>query len=272
MLIVVDNWPKTGIGHSIPGTATWLAVARQYLSRVVFSYCLPPAVNHSAVTALLNARMYPLCSDHVFDLYDHIRMDAPLKASVADLQAVDAVLRHPTKAQLVDALGSGLVVAAYYPHIRHARALARPHDIHEMLRRIAPITAIPTLPCDVGLHLRTMHVDDASCNVFIDPSCDRGRRARCATAQLEDPRRCHASRPFVTSDHRQMYRQLPLWRSYDEDSTQTWGGSARRRDHEQTIRAWFTLSSCTRAIVSPVPSRFSVAAAARANVSVVACC
>ncbi len=164
----------------------------------------------------------------------------------------------------------------------------------------------PSLPCEYGLHLRTLQLDDVRCNQMSDDpdtegncplaEADRARdrvhsRARvCDESPIDAISGCPVGARFATSDSPSIYgttRRLG-WSDLNESALKTWegpwlhpasraGAEASRGGtvHEKmklTVAAWFTLSRCTRAVIAPVRSAFSESAALTANVPYLGCC
>lgn len=283
MLVVIDAWRHTGIGHSMLGTARWLAIAQRYAVEVRFSMCVPAGVRNRVVLQAQHAHLYTNCTDTAFDLYRHIRWrHGRVGAAVDIMNRVQHVHRHPTSDALDRLLreqrNATTISALFYAHVRELRALASEDLVTKQLKRIEYAGTLPSMRCDVGLHVRTMSVDDRECNVFVTPhkcGADLRRSTHCSLASLQ--RRndaCRGIHPFVTSDSREMYAILHGWNSLNETSVVTWSVERQRTTHmiRQTIAAWFVLASCTSKIVAPVSSTFSSSASRRAGVPVIPCC
>jgi hypothetical protein len=158
--------------------------------------------------------------------------------------------------------------------------------------------APPVPACDVGLHLRSMHLDDYNCNLLSDDasgapakmagssqiaSCDfQWRARRCKGESLHSiASDCPGEARFATSDHPPFYRSHTRrlgWSDLDEVASVTWNEGAtipypaKLADVRATALAFVTLSRCRQAIVAPIVSHFSETAAIAAGVPVVGCC
>lgn len=143
-------------------------------------------------------------------------------------------------------------------------------------------------PCAVGLHLRSLALDNPACNL-IDAAggCEFGWRGRrCASQSLEQiARGCGGGGArFATADEPRLYaRTRPIgWADLGEVASVTWNEGAtipyppgRLGDAQsvaRTVVAFLSLARCTRAIVAPVDSQFSATAALAARVPLAGCC
>ena len=132
---------------------------------------------------------------------------------------------------------------------------------------------LPPIRCDVGLHFRTMKLDDPKCSVF-SKKC-RMRKLLCSMANLINAsNKCASAQRFVTSDSNDMYANLTKWTNMGDRAVKTWTTDAvvPRTNFNQTVQAFMILSSCSRMIISPVPSQFSLTASTKAGVPLRRCC
>jgi len=157
-------------------------------------------------------------------------------------------------------------------------------------------------PCDVGLHLRSMQLDDHNCDLLagtrgqaVQPvgGSDGGggvaeqcaftwRAHRCKEQSLEAiATGCPGEHRFATSDNPAVYRSYTRglqWSDLDETASVTWNEGrhvpypAKLGDVRATAAAFVTLARCQRAIVAPIISHFSETAAIAAGVPLVGCC
>lgn len=172
--------------------------------------------------------------------------------------------------------------------LRHVHAIGAAADI-----------ALP--PCDLGLHLRSMRLDDRACDLLsaappatatqpATSTCAFAWRARrCPTRSLGQlaacaPRRSHPAAPttrlFATADAPHLYATTrPLgWADLGEEASVTWNERrniaypAQLGDVARTAAAFVALARCRKAIVAPVVSHFSETASYAAGVPLVGCC
>lgn len=280
-LLIVDSWPKTGIGHSIVGTARWLAFASLYEITVKFVFCLPKSAN--PLSDLHDETTFPFCLPSTFDLHDHIRFEGrKLKASMHDIEYIQRVFKKPTY-NLIKSLAQNRTdenIAFFYPHVREVDSLVSIVEIQRHLQRITYAHKLPKINCATGLHIRTMHVDSSRCNLFSDnDTCDlidkRKVEKGCTLKYLNKAlNKCNTINRVVVSDWFETYKHLPSWYNIGDHAVVTWNTNTNltHRSVGFTIKAWFILSSCTSAIIAPVSSQFSALASFRANVPLYRCC
>ena len=165
---------------------------------------------------------------------------------------------------------------------------------------VPPSRPLPT--CDVGLHLRSMRLDDRQCDLLSSSSSPpppalaggggggegggtgcrfRWRGRRCASETLAQVISCSGGgRRFATADSPHLYASTRAagWADLDETASVTWNERAitpypvQLGNVAETAAAFVTLARCTRAIVAPVASHFSDTAALAARVPVYGCC
>ena len=281
-ILIVDSWPKTGIGHSILGTARWLAFASLYKIHVKFVFCLPKSTN--PLSDLHNEHMFPFCLPSTFDLHDHIKFEGRnLKASMHDIQSIRHVFKKPTRS-LMYSLAQNRTenIAFFYPHVREVDSLVSKVEVQRHLQLITYAHKMPKINCVTGLHIRTMHVDSSRCNLFSDyDTCDLIERRKvekgCTLKYLNKAlNKCNTTHRVVVSDWFETYKNVPSWYNIGDHAVVTWNTNHTRQSHKHsfayTIKAWFVLSSCTSAIIAPVQSQFSFLASFRANVPLHRCC
>ena len=197
------------------------------------------------------------------------------------------------------------VLAVVMMHLRIAdRILVRPwlsagingdgrmmnhREWESCLRDLRPLRGWQVPPCDVGLHVRTLAVDDARCNVFSVedssnpcPSNLAGRLRDSKKGKLPWPASvdgCPGTHRFVTADTPRVYGTTRLlgWTDLNETAEhfmlprprslrKTVVSSAERGTQgggrsEQTLAAFWALTRCKTAIVAPFDSSFSNTAA-----------
>ena len=157
------------------------------------------------------------------------------------------------------------------------------------LRDLRPLRGWQVPPCDVGLHVRTLAVDDPRCNVFSVedssnpcPSNLAGRLRDSKKGKLPWPASvdgCPGTHRFVTADTPKVYGTTRLlgWTDMNETAKQfmlprprslrkTVVSNAERGTQgggrsEQTLAAFWALTRCKTAIVAPFDSSFSNTAA-----------
>lgn len=298
--LVAGAWIGTGIGHSMYYTALWLTLAAHLRVRVRFAACLPLSTNRPA--ALPRDMILPDCAAATtFDLYEHItRAGERIRATSRNFEAADAsnlALGSPSCKHIVDAAArrENATVLVYRSSggslegcLRSLTPRATLHnhlnqsffDQRVTVTELRKLTLSPPrtpLPCHVGLHLRTMAIDEDGCNAFLFPgSCDKTNRryhGACSLSQLAAaPGYCSTAPRFVTSDDPTMYARLGAnWSNSGDRAVATWsranstvapaGFKARAKD---TVAAWLTLASC-KVLVAPVGSAFSNLARLRAG-------
>ena len=109
------------------------------------------------------------------------------------------------------------------------------------LRDLRPLRGWQVPPCDVGLHVRTLAVDDARCNVFSVedssnpcPSNLAGRLRDSKKGKLPWPASvdgCPGTHRFVTADTPRVYGTTRLlgWTDLNETADVTWTGHKPKR-------------------------------------------
>lgn len=171
--------------------------------------------------------------------------------------------------------------------------------------------ARPVPPCEVGLHLRSMRLDDRKCDLLLrsppppppPPPLPGSAVAIGAPSSDDDPhdcrfawrhRRCPSetldrvidgcpreARRFATADAPYLYAGYTRprgWRDIGEHASVTWNERAitpypvQLGDVRATAAAFVALARCTRAIIAPVASHFSETASLAAGVPLYGCC
>lgn len=280
--VVMDAWPGTGMGHSFLGTAIWLRVSKAFGFHVRFAYCVPEDGLTPITRPFVHRQRLPMCSTTVFDLHDYVRRadEEPLKATAADFKAIDKVLSKPTSIILDELFRlyrnesiSTRTIGIYYARVKMVRDLARnPSNLHHEMRQLYYPWPLPPIRCEVGLHIRTMRLDDPKCSVF--NKCG-ARRARCSMPIMTEAQgKCDAKYRFVTADSDEVYSNLTKWVNMGDRAVRTWNTRALvpKGEYNKTVQAFMLLSSCSRSIISPVPSQFSLTASVRAGVPLRHCC
>ena len=325
-LIFVDSWRGTGLGHVIIGLSNALAFALRTNRSIRIASCVPRRLAASFAPAM------PACEDgRHFDALDYVHFDGIplLQATASDWKGLriaavvrgqQAVFRKPSCEQLrLLAHGSSLVVV--WAHLTQQQAFKcaifdgvppiGPALASACIRRLRPRGHLPALPpCTVGLHLRSLALDDPGCDL-LRPAVDGKEPQRCRLREASH-RRMYAVRArhprcaafpfpasiatsisttgapissvctrgdslFATADNVALYSRHTRtlgWKDLGEAAVRTWllNSSTERATTMATIGAWVALSRCTRAIVAPVPSKFSDSAALAAGVPVLRCC
>lgn len=300
-LIVVNGWVGTGIGHSILASARWLEVIRRSDRAIRFAFCVPAAL-------LWAYPLTPSCDQSdLFDLHRYIAfrgVPPSLRASAAEMASVTRQLFKPNCTSALAAIRSDEPVVSLH---KPRPCPVATSCLRKVVRQRWLRTALPR--CSVGLHLRSLALDDAKCNAFggaLSPSeaarCslrhgNRRPERTCQTA-ARDRREFPLSvagcpggaRRVAVTDHHPLYASTrPLgWTDAGTHAVQTWSNladRARSRASSQrtgdsnrslglvaTINAWFTIARCKHAVVAPVRSAFSATAADAAGVPIFACC
>lgn len=279
-VVVMDAWPGTGMGHSFLGTAIWMRVSATFGLNLRFAYCIPKNGITHITKPFVHRKTLPICSANTFDLHDYLRRadDVPLKATAYDFKNIDRVLSKPTSLILDELLKTSMhstrTIGLHYAHIKMVRSLARNSSSlrYEMNQLVYP-WKLPPIRCSVGLHFRTMKLDDPKCTVFSN-KC-RMRRLLCPMDTLINAsNKCASTHRFVTSDSSDIYEKLTKWVNMGDRAVKTWNTDAvvPHAEFNKTIQAFMILSSCSKMIVSPVPSQFSLTASMKAGVPLQICC
>ncbi len=288
----------------------------------------------------------PRCNEPQFDVHRHLTFAGlPLQADARDLRRPGAsqVFIRPTCEEMIFALRSPLqVVKFYFPHVKlikrcakrlleerlvqrgwTARAVSKAVSsplraassngmLDDCMRLASPADGatwqhISAPPCNVGLHVRTLAMDDERCNFFRerdtfndddgDSGCPFSHRRPidfgvgcciknpCTAASLVTG--CPGDK-FATADAPVAYALTRQhgWSDLNESATKTWltiseqprygldpaAAAPAQQAQESTVAAWWALANCRRAIVAPIRSAFSDAAAIAAGVPVKRCC
>jgi hypothetical protein len=339
-LIIIDPWRGTGLGHVILGLGNAIALALQSNRSLRFAACAPRRLATSFAPSM------PACEDEShFDILDYVHFEGvpSLQATPSDWKGLritsvvrgqQQLFRRPSCEQLkLSVLISPEVVVWVHLPTQSAikcATLGPSHRIGSLgvasacARRIRPRERLPPLPpCTVGLHLRSLALDDRGCNLLMSPhsglagaeprQCrlreagqrrQYARRAghpRCRSVSFpqsitpptassaDETKLACATHPgrvgeggstsalFATADDPALYAKhtRPLgWRDLGERAVRTWllHNASERASAASTIAAWVGLTRCTRAIVAPVPSKFSDSAALVAGVPLLRCC
>ena len=315
LVLAIDSWPGTGIGHSIPGSARWLRLLTALASTdtlnpraLRLAACAPRALRE----VIGDARV-AMCEDPHFDLSRFLtfRGVPSLHPTEHHFQRIigensTIILRKPRCETLLAALRSSsplvVVVRVHVEELKRCleQELGRQSGEFECTpeARLTKEIERPLPTCEVGLHLRTLAVDDPNCNMLSDKvdavGCKfqhRGKNLRCGEAFPALAEGCDSRARFATADIADAYVQTRAigWADLNESAQRTWfgvapadgkplGSSYQLRDSvdttswASTVMAWLTLATCKKAIVAPVESRFSTAAAMSAGVPLVGCC
>ena len=315
LVLAIDSWPGTGVGHSIPGSARWLRL----LTLLASTDTLNPRALRLAACAPRSLRKVigdarvAMCEDPHFDLSRFLtyRGVPSLRPTDHHFQRIigensTLVLRKPRCEALLAALRgpATLVVVVRMQVMELGRCLqqelGRERGEFECTpeARLTEEIARPLPTCEVGLHLRTLAVDDPNCNLLSEKDdasgCrfqHRGKDLRCGEAFPALAEGCGSGARFATADTASVYVQTRAigWADLNESAQRTWFGVAPAdgmplgRSYQlhdsvdttswaSTVMAWLTLANCKKAIVAPIVSRFSDAAARSAGVPMVGCC
>ena len=328
-VVVVDAWPHVGIGHSMRAAALWL----QLVSRLAttsspsssarslrFAVCVPARLRAAFSEEYHEA---PACNRRVFDpitrrnvsavqfaTHEHISFAGleNLRASRMDFLSIR---QRPPPLQSCSDLTERLlskrrVVVFYGLRVRELlqtcaeRCLAaaagsgsaKPFGCLRHMHLTAP-PARPLPICDIGLHLRSMKLDDKSCDLLsssttADPADEAApercrfawRQRRCPSQPLSKAIACSGGERFATADSPSLYAATRAagWRDFGETASVTWNERAitpypvQLGDVAATAAAFVTLARCRQAIVAPVISHFSETAALAAGVPLFGCC
>ena len=309
--IVVDAWPHTGIGHSIRHAALWLRLVQTHGGRSLrFAFsCIPPRLQSEFREP---EHEVPPCDRVVYDPITRTNVTAvpfdPLQHlsfhGLSNLQATrrdfTGLHRRPPEirscADLHQRLQSKKPVVVFYGlKLREllescVQRLLPKGPALACLRHVHLRTPRPLPTCDVGLHLRSMRLDDKHCDLLsgmptVNPrdggQCQftwRGRR--CQNESLSQVVAGCQGQRFATADSPHLYpfTRYVGWQDLDETASVTWNERAitpypvQLGDVAATAAAFVALTKCRRAIVAPVVSHFSETAALAAGVPLFGCC
>lgn len=307
-VVLVDGWRGVGIGHSLQGVAFALQLLLHSDRSIRLAFCIPDALRKPYQGF---KRPVPRCEDTgLFDLSRHIALEGlpNFAASHDDLvpSGPRALHRSPTGCEHIRRLLASSERHLIFHHLEAKEAIrcAGPslrsrHGLgvfSPCLRRMRLVAPSPPLPpCDVGLHLRTLRVDDPRCNVLLTPEAadcplhgTRKQLERGSCAGAEQRRwpdgllgGCPGTSRFATSDDAGMFAATRrfAWADLNETPALTWTPRDRREREVQpptspalTVAAWAALARCSGSIVAPIRSRFSVTAALAAGVPLMGCC
>ena len=330
--------PHTGIGHSLRSAALWLRLVSLVAPdrALRFAMCVP-----SRLTAAFSedGHEVPSCTHRVwdpvarrnvsavrFDMHRHLGLAGlRLRARRADFAELPRGWRPDAAPRSCAALISRLrqrmprSLVLYGGHLRDligtcataaaaAAGETQPHAALACLRHVHPIGAAASItlpPCELGLHLRSMRLDDKACDLLAQAvtataaaaatsACAFAwRQRRCPSRSLAQVAACQqpatvpaaapavsAPRLFATADSPHLYattRRLG-WADLDEQASVTWNERrtidypAQLGDLARTAAAFVALARCTRAVIAPVVSHFSETASLAAGVPLVGCC
>jgi hypothetical protein len=327
--IVVDAWAHVGIGHSVRSNALWLRLLTEEASSggaprsLRFAACVPARYS-SRFTTVDAMHAMPSCGASVTD--PETKLNASRTAfdasSYLTFASVPRLRAHPRDFYDFQEVHSATTCQMLRAHLRAAQprvvflygsslrdllhrcvreallesGAAAPECALSCLRHVGlteeteQLTAAPIVPpCDVGLHLRSMKLDDGKCNLLLpEPGpqqreCEYNWRARrCSNERGVSAiaTGCPGRHRFATSDTPSLYGfTRPLeWSDLNESATITWNEAvdadfpAPLGDVRSTMLAFVTLSRCRTAIIAPVSSHFSDTAALAAGVPLVGCC
>lgn len=292
LVLAIDSWPGTGIGHSIPGSARWLRLATALASTdtrnpraLRLAACVPRALRE-----IIGDARVATCEDPHFDIARFLTFGGikSLRATEENYRRVISadtlILRKPSCETLLGALGglAPLVVvvrmAAFKLEGCLKAQLLRPRGEFECTSeaRLTEEVARPLPPCEVGLHLRTLAVDDPlNCNLLSNKVDNAGCKFKYRGSKAL--RSCDEAFPtlaegcggggarFATADTADAYKQTRAigWADLNESAQRTWFGVApwdgarlgqryQLRDSvdttawASTVAAWLTLARCKR--------------------------
>tara|TARA_B110001452_G_scaffold59697_1_gene46493 strand:+ start:2504 stop:3670 length:1167 start_codon:yes stop_codon:yes gene_type:complete len=307
-MVIVDSWAHVGLGHTLSATGRWLSLALATNRSIRFAFCVPRAV---AAAFRARGNVMPACEEARYDQHEHVtyanlsnlraaRDDFPATVEATRLsQASPANCRE--LATLLDRPDQSPVILYNVPNdvtLCMGKSAVRTciSQLHPVAALVARLGAPP--PCDVGLHLRTLHLDDSRCDQVrgtSTPGCAYSwriaapahSRRPCAERFPESVTGCPGELRFVTSDKPALYATTRAlgWRDLNETARVTWNepprastsvpeasspaaaaalagdAAASAYDVGATVLAWFALSRCKRGVVAPVDSSFSNLAA-----------
>ena len=180
LLLVVDDWLNTGLGHQVEGYSAWLALMLRSHTRraLAFAPCVPSQLRAKFTPA--GESVVAECESPVFSFADHFTFDGlgSLRRAVAsEFEAAHVVASNTTLLSVL-ADSDKAVVAVVRPlreAVRSLRQLSGGSRLAHVpcLRRLRPIRLLDAPPhCDVGLHLRTLLLDDPRCEAFSKHDAD----------------------------------------------------------------------------------------------------
>lgn len=172
-VLIADAFPTLGLAHTLIATGAWLQIVTQTDRALSFAYCMPAAQQYRFTR---RHNTMPACTDaRVFDLHRHVSF-AGLESLAADPDTLGALVARggvhsdaPDCQALMGALRREeprvLVLYDVPVSTLYECALA---ELPACLRWLQPRRPERprTIPCDVGLHLRTLKLDDARCDLF----------------------------------------------------------------------------------------------------------
>lgn len=294
-----------GLGHTLSATGRWLSLALATNRSIRFAFCVPRAV---AAAFRARGNVMPVCEEARYDQHEHVTYAnlSNLRASRDDFPSLEAARRFqasPTNcaelAVLLNRLDDTPVILY---NVRNDVTLCMGKSAtRTCISQLHPVATLvarlgPPPPCDVGLHLRTLHLDDSRCDQVRGTSTSscayrargaaRSRRP-CAEQFPQSVMGCPGEARFVTSDKPALYATTRAlgWRDLNETARVTWNepptaraastsvpeassppataalAAASAYDVGATVLAWFALSRCKRGVVAPVDSSFSNLAA-----------
>lgn len=307
-VIVVDAWPHTGIGHSIRAAALWLQLLRHHDRSVRLAFSCVPARLQSHFQQVEHE--VPACSRKVFDPISRANVTAvpfdPLQhlsfhglTNLGARRSDFSGVHHgspPVQSclDMRERLQSTRKIVVLYGGARLRKILQTcveqvvpRRSVHACLRAVHLVSPWPLPACDVGLHLRSMRLDDSKCDLLsmtrsVGTDCAfTWRRRRCPAESLLQVASCPTTlRRFATADSPHLYsttREIG-WHDLGETASVTWNERAltpypvQLADVRATAAAFVALARCRRAIVAPVVSHFSETAALAAGVPIFGCC
>jgi hypothetical protein len=249
-------------------------------------------------------------SSVAFDVHSHLSFaQLELRATRADFAGFSRRWRPPRVRDCADLRErlqrpSPAVLVLYGLHVREMLercveevAVIEGESSSSCLGKVH-LTSKPAQPlpsCEVGMHLRSMHLDDRNCDLLgaslamseshhheAGKCRFEWRKRKCAGETFENViAGCPGGeKRFVTADLPELYARTRStgWADMGEVATVTWNERAttpypsQLGDVRATAAAFVALARCRRAIVAPVPSQFSITAALAAGVPLFGCC
>lgn len=278
-VVVVDAWSHVGIGHSIRASSLWLRLlsAANMTRSLRFASCVPSRLRSSFADAGHEA---PACDAQVYDESTRRNVSAAaydvhrdltfgglpsLSAGDDDFGALAAGWR-PRPVSDCAALHRRLqrprphVLILYGLSLRdmigrcvsELRTRQSPHGCLRHVQLTPPPPGLPPAPppptCDVGLHLRSMKLDDRHCELLTGEGHKSGgasggvggescmfewRQRRCKGESFPQViGGCPGRFRYATADTPSLYSRTRAsgWTDLNEEASITWSATCAARD------------------------------------------
>ena len=210
-LIVLEPYRYVGMGHQTLGIARWLELVLHTSRSIRFGVCVP-----SRLHASLGGHRAPRCEERShFELLRHLSF-----ANLSNLRATaDDDFSNVTVERRLSCARLRVVLSGPSPralvHSMHARELERctSTEAFSCLRRLKGTPPADAPPCDFGLHLRTLGLDNSRCNLVRGQhkqpargGCPERRLSRCPEVPFPSSISGCGGRLFATSDVPAIYK------------------------------------------------------------------